>query len=506
MTNLWWRAFVALSLSGGAFCVALVFAFALQKVIGRRVVAARAWVVAGRWAIGVALFSVSVPRGVALRSLAPQQAMASAALAKVNQQIASIGTSAAKVEKVGASRVPLAKGICFAAIAGAFLQLGFSLAALVRRQKTWRIVHRFRRASVRIDDNAIAPFAYRVSRAAEVVMPRALASRAALLRHEFAHHRHGDTAWALPLALVRALFILNPIVHAWLWCLRQLEEIAADEAAARGASLVYAKTLLAAGWQSIGVPARVHAAQTSLERRIRFMRLPKSHRFIQMGVFSFLVIVIAGGVAVAGLSAPLSRPLSRQEVMDAVGAEVDAGAVAALNRIRGDEHRRRFVQDGIARLADAQLSPLFQRKLAEYRLPSATLAVAVAESGVENLPQRTDEKALANAWVSAGIWQFIPETARNFGLTIDATHDERLDIESETDAAMRLISSLQLRFKDYRLALMAYNQGEDRVQEAIDATGSRDPAVLISQGGLNHYLNDVEAVELAMSAPELLAP
>jgi beta-lactamase regulating signal transducer with metallopeptidase domain len=242
MTQLWWRAFVALSLSGGAFCFALAGAFALQKLVGRRVIAARAWVVAGRWALVLALFSVSVPRGSALRSLGPQQAVASTALAKVNQQIATIGKSAAKVEKVGASSVPLAKGFCFAAIAGAFLQLGFSLLGLVRRQRSWRVLHRFKRASVRIDDDAIAPFAYRVSRTAEVVMPRTLASRAALLRHEFAHHRHGDTAWALPLALLRALFILNPMMHAWLWCLRQLEEIAADEAAARGASLVYAKT------------------------------------------------------------------------------------------------------------------------------------------------------------------------------------------------------------------------------------------------------------------------
>ena len=69
---------------------------------------------------------------------------------------------------------------------------------------------------------------------------------------------------------------------------------------------------------------------------------------------------------------------------------------------------------------------------------------------------------------AAGMWQFIPGTARYYGLTIDWWYDERRDVIASTDAAIAYLSRLNKRFKgDWLLALAAYNSGEGTVERAI---------------------------------------
>ncbi|MEZ4236367.1 MAG: transglycosylase SLT domain-containing protein [Myxococcota bacterium] len=62
----------------------------------------------------------------------------------------------------------------------------------------------------------------------------------------------------------------------------------------------------------------------------------------------------------------------------------------------------------------------------------------------------------AGRW-AAGLWMFIPSTARAYGLQVDDAVDERLDPASVTGAAIALLSDLQ-RYGDWALALAGYNQ------------------------------------------------
>lgn len=55
-----------------------------------------------------------------------------------------------------------------------------------------------------------------------------------------------------------------------------------------------------------------------------------------------------------------------------------------------------------------------------------------------------------------------------------AERDDRLNPEASTRAAASYIRDLQLRFKDWRLVLAAYNTGEDKLQRAIERAGTRD--------------------------------
>lgn len=69
---------------------------------------------------------------------------------------------------------------------------------------------------------------------------------------------------------------------------------------------------------------------------------------------------------------------------------------------------------------------------------------------------------------ASGLWQFIPGTARLYGLTIDWWFDGRRDVIDSTDAAIRYLAKLNEQFKgDWPLALAAYNSGIGNVRKAI---------------------------------------
>ena len=73
---------------------------------------------------------------------------------------------------------------------------------------------------------------------------------------------------------------------------------------------------------------------------------------------------------------------------------------------------------------------------------------------------------------AVGLWQFIPATAKRFGLKIDWWVDERRDVVLATDAALNYLEELHDRFGDWLLALAAYNWGEGRVSRALRRSGS----------------------------------
>lgn len=69
---------------------------------------------------------------------------------------------------------------------------------------------------------------------------------------------------------------------------------------------------------------------------------------------------------------------------------------------------------------------------------------------------------------ASGIWQFIPNTGKSFGLRQDWWYDGRRDITASTDAALDYLERLTKRFdNDYLLALAAYNAGGGNVNKAI---------------------------------------
>lgn len=69
---------------------------------------------------------------------------------------------------------------------------------------------------------------------------------------------------------------------------------------------------------------------------------------------------------------------------------------------------------------------------------------------------------------ASGYWQFMPATARSFGLRVDNTVDERQDIEKSTVAAARYIRALYREFNSWTLVAAAFNIGEGNLLRAIN--------------------------------------
>jgi membrane-bound lytic murein transglycosylase D len=69
---------------------------------------------------------------------------------------------------------------------------------------------------------------------------------------------------------------------------------------------------------------------------------------------------------------------------------------------------------------------------------------------------------------AAGIWQFMPGTARTYGLKVRNGVDERMDLRKSTVAACKYIRELYGQFKSWTLAAAAYNNGEIQLARAIN--------------------------------------
>src|SRR5258706_171590 len=106
---------------------------------------------------------------------------------------------------------------------------------------------------------------------------------------------------------------------------------------------------------------------------------------------------------------------------------------------------------------------------------------------------------------ASGLWQFIPSTGKNYGLTQDWWRDNRNDVVAATDAALNYLQRLYDMFGSWELALAAYNCGEGCVSRAIAANQKRGLATDFLSLKLPHetrnYVPRLLAVKNIVLAP-----
>ena len=129
------------------------------------------------------------------------------------------------------------------------------------------------------------------------------------------------------------------------------------------------------------------------------------------------------------------------------------------------------------------LKPIFTAQ----KIPPDLVWVAEVESGF-------DRRALSPAG-AAGLFQLMPDTARRFGLSL-WPRDQRYQPQPSATASARYLKYLHDRFKDWRLALAAYNAGEGTVQKLLDRykTDSYDAIARHLPAETQMYVPRVEAV------------
>jgi membrane-bound lytic murein transglycosylase D len=131
-----------------------------------------------------------------------------------------------------------------------------------------------------------------------------------------------------------------------------------------------------------------------------------------------------------------------------------------------------FVEDYMDKNTDDLLSmkasctPYFKTIegiLSQYGLPLELKYLAFIESQL---------KIKAKSWVgAAGPWQLMPVTARELGLTVNKSRDDRYDYKKSTNAASKYLIDLYKEFGDWLLVIAAYNGGPGNVYNAIKKSG-----------------------------------
>jgi membrane-bound lytic murein transglycosylase D len=172
---------------------------------------------------------------------------------------------------------------------------------------------------------------------------------------------------------------------------------------------------------------------------------------------------------------------------------VNDAVLKVLATFQGQLHD--IIARGLSR--SGRYVPMIHRIFKEEGIPTDLAQVALIESSF--LPRARSPRA------AHGIWQFMPRTGRQYGLTTNAVVDERSDPEKATRAAAKHLSYLYELFHDWHVALAAYNAGEGKILRAQERTGLTDFWQLAASGLLKpqtqNYVPAVIAATLIIKNP-----
>lgn len=107
----------------------------------------------------------------------------------------------------------------------------------------------------------------------------------------------------------------------------------------------------------------------------------------------------------------------------------------------------------------AEWFPVIEPILKKYGIPNDFKYVPLVESGL---------KAGTSPKGASGFWQFMPGTARSYGLKVNANVDERKNLRKSTIAACKYLKDLHDVFGNWTLVAAAYNVGDNHMKKQIN--------------------------------------
>lgn len=137
--------------------------------------------------------------------------------------------------------------------------------------------------------------------------------------------------------------------------------------------------------------------------------------------------------------------------------------------------------------------PLLVPLLEKNDIPADMVYLAVIESNL-------DERAYSPA-KAAGIWQFMPATAKQYGLEVNEFVDERYNIEKATNAACRYFKEAYGKYHDWNSVAASYNAGMGRISSEL-ASQQQDSALnlyLVTE--TSRYPFRIMAMKMIMENP-----
>ncbi|HEY6722641.1 MAG TPA: transglycosylase SLT domain-containing protein [Polyangiaceae bacterium] len=164
---------------------------------------------------------------------------------------------------------------------------------------------------------------------------------------------------------------------------------------------------------------------------------------------------------------PLSEPdaawVASLELPD-LPVRIDARVVEYLRFYRDSERGRAMAREWALR--SGRFVAAIRARLAAAKLPLDLVWLSLVESG--------HDPSIRSRAGALGLWQFMPGTARLYGLEVNRWVDERHDPELSTQAAVQFLSDLRERFGSWELAMAAYNMGPGGLGRSIQKYNTND--------------------------------
>lgn len=152
------------------------------------------------------------------------------------------------------------------------------------------------------------------------------------------------------------------------------------------------------------------------------------------------------------------------------------------------------IQSNILQDEAAKLFPIIVPILRSYGIPEDFKYLPLVEAGLKSGVSKAG---------AAGWWQFMPGSARTYGLKVGHGRDERYSIRKATIAACKYIKELHGDFHSWTLAAAAYNIGEIKMAKAIKEQGERNYFRMHFNPETGTYLYRIIAMKQVIERPEL---
>jgi membrane-bound lytic murein transglycosylase MltF len=156
------------------------------------------------------------------------------------------------------------------------------------------------------------------------------------------------------------------------------------------------------------------------------------------------------------------------------------------------KHNFHHVQSYVLQKKAAKLFPVIEPILKAHHVPDDFKYMALVESGFGD---GTSSKG------ARGLWQFLPESARTYGLKVGHGVDERMDVRKSTIAACKYLKELHAEFKSWTLAAAAYNNGEIKLARSIREQKEHDYFKMHLNRETGIYVYNLVAMKAIISQP-----
>ena len=138
--------------------------------------------------------------------------------------------------------------------------------------------------------------------------------------------------------------------------------------------------------------------------------------------------------------------------------------------------------------------PIVEPILKECGVPDDLKYLMVIESNLSPLAK--------SSVGAAGMWQFMQETGRKYGLEVNANIDERYNIEKATRAACAYLKESYDMYGDWMTVAASYNAGQNGITRRLEQQGVDNAMDLWLVEETSRYMFRILAAKLVLENPK----